>query len=100
MKKLESKLFVTLLCVLLLALVLMTTGCATSTKQSVVYRPPLPPADISAPCADLPLIADGQAVTVAAWIVDTAVAYKDCQARQAGLVRAWPGQSFSGALGR
>lgn len=50
--------------------------------------------------ADLPLIADGQAVTVAAWSLDAAGAYRDCQARQAGLVRAWPGQSFSGAIGR
>lgn len=98
MKKLESKLFVTLLCVLLLALVLMLTGCATSTRPSVVYRPPAPPADLAAPCPDLPQIADGKAVTVAAWIVDTAGAYKDCQARQAGLVRAWPGVSFRASL--
>ena len=100
MKKLESKLFVTLLCVLLLALVLMMQGCVTSMKPSVAYRPPAPPADLAAPCPDLPLIADGQAVTVAAWIVDTAETYRDCQERQSGLVRAWPGQSFSGALGR
>ena len=75
-------------------------GCASQTKPSVAYRPPAPPADLAAPCQDLPLIADGQAVTVAAWVVDAAGAYRDCQARQAGLVRAWPGQSFSGAIGR
>ena len=73
-------------------------GCASQTKPSVVYRPPAPPADLASPCQDLPLIADGQAVTVAAWIVDTAGAYKDCQARQAGLVRAWPGVSFRASL--
>ena len=75
-------------------------GCASQIKPSVVYRPPAPPADLAAPCPDLPQIADGQAVTVAAWVVDAAGAYRDCQARQAGLVRAWPGQSFSGAIGR
>ena len=75
-------------------------GCASQTKPSVVYRPPAPPADLAAPCPDLPLIADGQAVTVAAWIVDTAVAYKDCQAKHAGLLRAWPGMTFNNALKR
>ena len=73
-------------------------GCASQTKPSVVYRPPAPPADLAARCPDLPLIADGHAVTVAAWIVDTAGSYKDCQARQAGLVRAWPGVSFRASL--
>lgn len=73
-------------------------GCATSTRPSVVYQPPPPPADLAAPCADLPLIADGQAQTVALWIVDTVESYKDCQAKQAGLVRAWPGVSFGGAV--
>ena len=81
-----------LLCALLLAPALMM-GCASkSISPSVVYRVPAPPADLSAPCADLPLISDGQAQTVAAWIVDAVESYKDCQARQAGLVRAWPGQ--------
>lgn len=74
-------------------------GCATSTPQSAVYRPPPPPADLAAPCADLPLIVDGQAQTVALWIVDAAESYKDCQAKQAGLVRAWPGASFGGSIG-
>ena len=85
---------------LCLAIALTLMGCASQIKPSVVYRPPAPPADLASPCQDLPLIADGQAVTVAAWIVDTAVAYKDCQAKHAGLLRAWPGQSFSGAIGR
>ena len=56
----------------LLALVSLTMGCATSTRPSVVYQPPAPPADLAAPCPDLPQIADGKAVTVAAWIVDAA----------------------------
>jgi len=79
---------------------LTLTGCASQTKQSVAYQPPAPPADLAAPCPDLPLIADGQAVTVAAWIVDTAGAYKDCQARQSGLVRAWSGITFNQSLKR
>ena len=87
-------------CALLLAPVLMMMGCATSTQPSVVYRPPAPPADLAAACADLPLIADGQAQTVALWIVDTVESYKDCQAKQAGLVRAWPGLSFGDAMSR
>lgn len=82
----------------LLALVLMIGACSTSTKQSVAYQPPAPPADLAAPCADLPLISDGQAQTVALWIVDTVESYKDCQAKQAGLVRAWPGQSFGASV--
>ena len=83
-----------------LALVSLMMGCASQTRPSVAYQPPAPPADLAAPCPDLPLIADGQAVTVAAWIVDTAGAYKDCQARQSGLVRAWPGITFNQALKR
>ena len=84
-----------LLCALLLAPAL-TMGCASkSMPQSVPYRVPAPPADLAAPCADLPLIEQGDAQTVALWIVDTVESYKDCQARQAGLVRAWPGISIS-----
>ena len=75
-------------------------GCSTSTRPSVVYQPPSPPADLAAPCPDLPLIANGQAQTMALWIVDTVESYKDCQAKQAGLVRAWPGALFGGAMGR
>ena len=75
-------------------------GCATSTPPSVAYQPPAPPADLAAPCADLPLIGDGQAVTVATWIVDTAEQYKDCQAKHTGLLRAWPGMNFNDALKR
>ena len=78
-----------------LALVSLMMGCASQTRPSVAYQPPAPPADLAAPCPALPLIADGQAVTVATWIVDTAETYRDCQAKQAGLVRAWPGISFS-----
>ena len=63
----------------------------------MAYQPPAPPADLAAPCPDLPPIADGQAVTVAAWIVDAVESYKDCQAKQAGLVRAWPGITFNRA---
>ena len=85
---------------LLLAPVLMTMGCATSTPQSVAYQPPAPPADLAAPCADLPLIEQGDAQTVALWIVDAVESYKDCQARQSGLVRAWPGITFNQALKR
>ena len=48
------------------------------------------PADLAQPCPDLPALADGSAKTVALWIVDTAAQYRDCSARQAGLVRAWP----------
>ena len=64
----------------------------------MAYQPPAPPADLSAPCPDLPPIADGQAVTVAAWIVDTAGAYRDCQARHTGLLRAWPGMTFNAGV--
>ena len=78
----------------LLVSVSLMTACSTSTKQYVPYRPPAPPADLAAPCADLPLIEDGRAQTVALWIVDAVESYKDCQAKQAGLVRAWPGSSF------
>ena len=87
-----------LLCALLLAPVLMTMGCATSTPPSVAYQPPAPPADLAAPCADLPLISDGQAQTVALWIVDTVEQYHDCKARHAGMVRAWPWQSFGASV--
>lgn len=83
-------------CALLLASVLTLTGCATSTPQSVPYRVPAPPADLAQPCADLPLIENGDAQTVALWIVDTVEQYHDCKARHAGMVRAWPGQSFGG----
>ena len=75
-------------------------GCASQTKPSVAYRPPAPPADLARPCPDLPLLADGRAVTVAAWIVDTAGAYRDCKAKHAGLLRAWPGMTFSGSLSK
>ena len=76
------------------------TGCATSTQPSVVpYRPAPPPADLAAPCGALPELSSGDSQTLAAWIVDAAEQYRDCSARQAGLVRAWPGQSFSEALG-
>ena len=74
----------------LLASVSMLAACSTSTKQYAPYQPPAPPADLAAPCADLPLIEQGDAQTVALWIVDTVESYKDCQAKQAGLVRAWP----------
>ena len=85
-----------LLCALLLAPAL-TMGCASkSMPQSVPYRVPAPPADLAQPCADLPLIEQGDAQTVALWIVDAVEQYRDCQARHDGLVRAWPGQwSFS-----
>ena len=83
-----------------LALVLMTGGCASQTKQSVAYQQPAPPADLAAPCPDLPLIEQGDAQTVALWIVDTVGAYKDCQAKHAGLLRAWPGMTFNNALKR
>ena len=95
MKQNASAWYAKLSLALSLGLALTLMGCASQTKQSVAYQPPAPPADLAAPCPDLPLISDGQAVTVAAWIVDTAGAYKDCQAKQAGLVRAWPGVSFS-----
>ena len=100
MKKPASMLSGKPLFVLSLALASLTMGCGSQTKQSVVYRPPAPPADLSSPCQDLPLIADGQAVTVAAWVVDTAGAYKDCQAKHTGLLRAWPGMNFNDALKR
>ena len=91
--------FARLLCALLLAPVLMM-GCATkSTPQSIPYKVPAPPADLAAPCPDLPLISDGQAQTVALWIVDAVEQYRDCQARHDGLVRAWPGQSFGASVG-
>ena len=87
-----------LLCALLLAPVLMM-GCATkSTPQSIPYKVPAPPADLAAPCADLPLIEQGDAQTVALWIVDTVERYHDCKARHAGMVRAWPGQSFGASV--
>ena len=76
----------------------MLAACSTSTKQYAPYQPPAPPADLAAPCPDLPLIADGQAVTVATWIVDTVEQYHDCKARHAGMVRAWPGQSFGASV--
>ena len=78
----------------LLASVSMLAACSTSTKQYAPYQPPAPPADLAAPCADLPLIEQGDAQTVALWIVDTVERYHDCKARHAGIVRAWPGQSF------
>ena len=73
-------------------------GCASSSMpQSLAVQPP--PADLAAPCPDLPALADGSAKTVALWIVDTAAMYRDCSARHAGLVRAWTGQkSFSDAV--
>ena len=83
-----------------LALVSLMMGCASQTRPSVAYQPPAPPADLAAPCADLPLIEQGDAQTVALWIVDTVESYKDCQARQSGLVRAWPGITFNQALKR
>ena len=98
MKKNASVLCGRWLLVPLLASVSMLAACSTSTKQYAPYQPPAPPADLAAPCADLPLISDGQAQTVALWIVDTVESYKDCQAKQAGLVRAWPGQSFGASV--
>ena len=87
-----------LLCALLLAPALML-GCASkSISPSVVYRVPAPPADLAQSCADLPLIEQGDAQTVALWIVDTVEQYHDCKARHAGMVRAWPGQSFGGVV--
>ena len=74
----------------LLASVSILAACSTSTKQYTPYQPPAPPADLAAPYADLPVIEQGDAQTVALWIVDTVESYKDCQAKQAGLVRAWP----------
>ena len=76
------------------------TGCATSsTPPSVVVRPAQPPADLAQPCPELPLLSDGTAKTLALWIVDASAMYRDCAARHAGLVRAWPGQkSFSDAV--
>ena len=74
----------------LLASVSILAACSTSTKQYAPYQPPAHPADLAAPCADLPLIEQGDAQTVALGIVDTVESYKDCQAKQAGLVRAWP----------
>ena len=100
MKQNASVLYAKPLSVPLLALALGLTGCASSTRQSVAYQPPAPPADLAAPCPDLPLISDGQAQTVALWIVDAVESYKDCQARQSGLVRAWPGINFNQALKR
>ena len=76
----------------------MLTACSTSTPRSVATPIQPPPADLAAPCPDLPALADGSAKTVALWIVDAAAQYRDCSARQAGLARAWPGQSFGGAL--
>lgn len=73
-------------------------GCASQTKQSVAYQPPAPLADLAAPCADLPLIEQGDAQTVALWIVDTVERYHDCKSRHAGMVRAWPGQSFGASV--
>ena len=92
MKQNESAWYAKPLSVPLLALVSLTMGCASQTKQSVAYQPPAPPADLAAPCADLPLIEQGDAQTVALWIVDTVERYHDCKARHAGMVRAWPGQ--------
>ena len=100
MKQNASAWYAKPLSALSLGLALMTQGCSTSTKQSVAYQPPAPPADLAAPCPDLPLISDGQAQTVALWIVDAVESYKDCQARQSGLVRAWPGINFNQALKR
>lgn len=87
-------------CALCLCLVLLMTGCATSTPQSVAYQPPPPPADLAAPCPELPQISAGDSRTVGLWILDAVESYKDCQAKHQGLVRAWPGQTFGGALGK
>ena len=100
MKKNASVLCGRWLLVPLLASVSMLAACSTSTKQYAPYQPPAPPADLAAPCADLPLIEQGDAQTVALWIVDTAEAYKDCQAKHTGLLRAWPGMTFNDALKR
>ena len=86
----KSKWFAKLWYAPCLALAWMLTGCATSMPQSVPYQPPAPPANLAVPYPNLPLISDGDARTVALWIVDTVESYKDCQARQSGLVRAWP----------
>ena len=74
-------------------------GCASSSMpQSLAVQPP--PADLAAPCPDLPALADGSSKTVALWIVDTAAQYRDCSARHAGLVRAWPAPTFSGSIAK
>ena len=75
----------------LLALVCLLTACAASTPPSLAsYRPAPPPADLAAPCPDLGPVQDGNAQTVALWMVDAVEAYKGCAAKHSGLVRAWP----------
>ena len=64
----------------LLAVVSMTTACASSTTEFVKAEPG---PELTSPCPPLPLIDD-----VPRWILDTISAYEDCAAKHSALVEA------------
>lgn len=74
---------------ILLPIALLVSGCTTR----VVYRdpPPLPelPANVKAPCPELPLLTDKSWVTLEIDASRTSTLYVKCQASQAGAVNAY-----------
>ena len=47
------------------------------------------PANLSDPCAPLPLLDDGQQITMVRWIIEVSGMYRDCAARHDAAVRAY-----------
>lgn len=60
-------------------------ACASLPPQSPAV--PMPPSLLQ-PCQDLALPNDGSRAAMLRWATDTALAYRECQARHAALARA------------